>query len=132
MNEAERASLYYICGYVTFKESISVDEIIYSAASEFTDMVSRGNLKHPPPALYDLSLYLYSFFKKRKNKCCTKIFLQAYHYIYECTGFEFINIDKILSRLNNCFFKGYASNETDKIKAKKNEEMCRKKRKLNS
>ena len=49
LTEAQRASLYYICGYVTFKEDINSSECdIYDVVeSEFTNMVSRGRLKHP-------------------------------------------------------------------------------------
>ena len=42
-----------------------------------------------------------------------------YRYIYESTGYEFKDIEKILVR-NNCVFKGYAKNERDKIVSEKN------------
>ena len=77
LSEDEKASLYYISGYVAFKESLTVPD----DAGEFTEMISRGKLTHPPSTLYDLSLYLYSFFKHRKIKCCSKIFRDAYKYI---------------------------------------------------
>ena len=51
---------------------------------------------------------------------------------YECSGYDFPNINSILSRFNNCFFKGYAKNESDKIKSGKADTKERKKRKLNS
>ena len=53
------------------------------------------------------------FFKNRKTKCCWKIFLQAYAYLPR-------------------WFKGYAKNESHKIKADKDAECSRKRRKLNS
>ena len=112
---------------ITCGTEISADDI---EASEFTELVSRGKLRHPPHALFDLSQYIYTFFKTRPNKCCTKIFLEAYRYIYESTGYEFKDIEKILVRFNNCFFKGYAKNESDKIVSEKNNKM--KKRKLTS
>ena len=93
---------------------------------------SIGRIFHPTLDLYDLSLYLYCFFKMRKVKCCTKIFIQGFHYIYECSGCTFPNIDNILKRFKNCVFKGYATNETDKIFADKAKENCKRKRKLNS
>ena len=85
-------------------------------------MVSHGKLKHPTLDLYDLSLYLYCFFKMRKVKFCTNIFLQGFQYIYECSGCTFLNIGHILKRFINCFFKGYATDETDKIRADKAKE----------
>ena len=117
---SERSSLYFICGYVTFKEIlVGADVIEHSDESEFTELVSRGKLKHPPIDLYDLSQYLYSFFKTRKPKYCSKIFFQAFQYIYESSGYEFPNVESILKRFINCFFKGYAKDETDRIRAEK-------------
>ena len=131
-SESERSSLYFICGYVTFKENLEGAEVIeHSDESEFTELVSRGKLKHPPIDLYDLSHYLYSFFKIRKPKCCSKIIFQAFQYIYASSGYEFPNVESILKQYINYFFKGYAKDETDRIRADK----CkndRKKRKLNS
>ena len=129
LNEEERASIYFICGYIAFKEGLGVscDENIQS--SEFTNLVSRGNLSHPPAALYDYALYCYSFFKDRKVKCCTKVFIQGFEIIYNSTGYEWENISGINRRLTNCFFKAHAKCESEKIqmlKAEKN----RKKRKL--
>ena len=72
--------------------------------SEFTTMLSRGLLTHPPQVLYDLALYFYSFFKLRLNKCCTKIFLQAFQLIYLSSGVELENIDSVIRRFVNCFF----------------------------
>ena len=76
--------LYYICGYVSFKENLPVSDgvVTLSYESEFTELVSRGKLKHPSPELYDLALYLYSFFKNRHSKCCSRVFLQGFMYIY--------------------------------------------------
>ena len=99
--------------------------------SEFTKLVSRNKLSHPPSELYDLSLYVYCFFKARSNKCCTKIFLEAYEFIYESTGYSLLNINSILRRFNNCFFKAYASSETSKITVVKDKKQ-RIKRKLSS
>ena len=61
LSEDEKATLYFISGYVTYKEDLAVtDEFINPDhdAREFTEMVSRGKLKYPPSPLYDLSLYI--------------------------------------------------------------------------
>ena len=64
LSESERSPLYFICGYVTFKENLEGSEVVHHPnENEFTEMVSRGKLKHTPLYLYDLSQYLYCFFK---------------------------------------------------------------------
>ena len=90
LSNVERSSLYFISGYITHKENIGVNYEEQCSASEFTTLVSRGRLSHPPPDLFDLSQYLYCFFKLRKRKCCPKIFLQADHLIYDATGCHLI------------------------------------------
>ena len=81
LSDSERASVYYISGYVAFKEQIPAttdSRTNKPAGCEFIDLVSRGRLKYPPPELYDLGLYMLAFFKNRNQKCCCKIFLQAF------------------------------------------------------
>ena len=82
LSESQRSSLYYISGYTTFNEQIEGSDHDIDDAGQSTQLVSRGLLKHPSPELYDLPLYIYTFFKNRKVKCCTKIFLQAFKFIY--------------------------------------------------
>ena len=109
LSDSERASVYYISGYVAFKEQIPVtsDSITSKPAEcEFIDLVSRGKLKYPPPELYDLGLYMFAFFKNRNQKCCSKVFLQSFKEIYELSGHQFTDIDSIIKRFSNCFFKG--------------------------
>ena len=104
LNDDERSTLYYISGYVAFKENIGirVTEKI-NKDSEFLLLVSRGKLSHPPPDLLDLSLYYYSFFKLKDMKCCNKVFLQAFQMIYDYTDYEFENIRSINRRLQFFF-----------------------------
>ena len=121
LSDTEKASLYYICGYVTFKENIvciDENETVELPEAEFTNNVNRGKLKLPPINLYDFSQYCYTFFKSRKEKCCTKMYLQAFQLIHEYTGYSFENIDSIVRRLCNCFFKAFVKRETDKLKRK--------------
>ena len=118
----EKSTLYYICGYITFKEGItcidSTDQFNLPEEAEFTLNVSRGKLKLPPINLYDYSQYCFSFFKGRKQKCCTKIFLGAFNEIHNLTGYMFENVDSINRRLCNCFFKAFVKSEADKLKIK--------------
>jgi len=71
LTEIEKSSLYYISGYVAFKEGCSISAPrSMNDTSEFIDKLNRGCLGYPPPELYDLSQYLYSFFKTKEKKCC--------------------------------------------------------------
>ena len=137
LNEVERSALYYICGYVTFKEKLpstvpSNDNGIDLAdnGNEFTINVSRGKLKHPDCKLFDYSLYCFSFFKNKTKKCCSKLFLVAFKYIYTTIGYDFKNIDSINSRFIICFFKGLVKKDSEDIRNNKSLEALRKKRKL--
>ena len=124
LNEEERSTLYNISGHVAFKEKIGINMVENIRESEFLQLISRGKLAHPPPELFDFSLYFYSFFKSRKSKCCDKIFLQAYKLIY---NYHFNNIEKI----NRRFFKAFVKSESDKASKDKNQKQL-KKRKLNT
>ena len=82
LTELDKSCLFYISGYVARMEKIEFhsNTMIELPQSEFTKLLSRGKLTFPPLFdLYDLSLYLYTFFKHRNVKCCTKIFLQAFN-----------------------------------------------------
>ena len=118
-----------LSGYVAFKGNIGIEAIDYlSKDSEFLDFVSRGKLAHPPPELFDLSLYYYTFFKSRGAKCCDKIFLQGYRLNYESNSYELNNIESINRRFSNCFFKGFVKSESDKVSKAKNQNQLKKRK----
>ena len=55
LSETEESALYYISGYIEKKENITTNSIemesyvgIEYPCSEFTTLLSRGNLTHPP------------------------------------------------------------------------------------
>ena len=122
LSSLEKSTLYHISDYVAFKEGCSVDiQVIQADDSEIVNKVSRCRLGHPPSELYDLSQYLFAFFKTREKKCCYKLFLDAYQMIYDTTNFEFDNISSILRRFNNCFFKAFANNINDEVKGFKDD-----------
>ena len=116
---ADRSSLFYMSGYAARKEEIQCSNVNISGLpeSEFTEELSRSKLSFPPNDLYDLSLYLYSFFKLRKDKYCTKIYLEAFKEIYSYTGYRVPNERSIIRRFINWFFKAFTTNANDKIKA---------------
>ena len=73
ITDNERASLFHIAGYIAFKENTSStllkeSDIFLEADSEFTKLVSRGKLKYPSENLFDLSLYLYGYYKSITDK----------------------------------------------------------------
>ena len=116
LSSNERSILYFISGYVARKENLKSDpNVIKLTESEFTELVSRGKLMHPPPLLYHLPQYLFSFFKLSPGKCCSKYFKKGFHLIYTTTEYSFENIHGIMQRYINCFFKAYANKEMDKI-----------------
>ena len=110
-------------------ESCESDSSSLPPASEFTQMLTRGKLKHPPADLYDLSKYMYSFFKMRAPKCCNKLFIESFRIIYEHSGCEYEGSESIIRRFVNCFFSALAKDQTDKIKQDKEAANERKKRK---
>ena len=65
LTPTEKSTLYYISGYITRKENMLSINPPGIPPSEFTNYLSRGSLSHPPADLFDLSLYLFSFFKRR-------------------------------------------------------------------
>ena len=130
----EKSSLYYVSGCITRKGDLhdsSYDYVEPLPKSEFTKLLSRGKLSHPPAELYDLSQYFLCYFKMKNAKCCNTVFLQAFKLIYQSTSYEFDNIDKIIRRFVNCFFKTFAKNESEKLKAE-NDTRNIKKRRLSS
>lgn len=114
----EKSSLYYISGYISQKENLPTGDTptIDLPESEFTKYVSRGKLCHPPADLYDLSLYLYSYYSSISDRTCLNRVLSAFKYIYESSHCNFQNHASILRRFANTFSKGFVKKETEKIK----------------
>ena len=126
----EKSTLFYMSGYVARQEGItcSTENTSDLPESEFTEKISRGKLSFPANDLYDLSQYLYSFFKLRKNKCCTKIYLEAFQEIYRFTTCDYSNVNSICRRFVNCFFKAFTKKENDKIRAAKDKKAIKRRR----
>ena len=134
LTSIEKYSSYYVSGYITRKEGLHDSSYDYDERlpeSEFSKLLSRGKLSYTPAELYDLAQYLLSYFKMKAPKCCNTVFLQAFKLTYESTGYEFDDIDKIIHRFVNCFFKTFAKNESEKLKAE-NDKRNIKKRLLSS
>lgn len=117
LSHIERSTLYYICGYVSHKEGLDSTNnisLINEKASEFTSMVSRGKLAHPSDELFDLSQYLFSYYKSVPDKCCAKRLVKAFQEICEVAFLDFEL--SVLQRFANSFSKGFALHSSDTIK----------------
>ena len=124
LTESEKSTLYYISGYITHKEGLLPSETVQPACvkkSEFTQLVSRGQLSHPSGDLFSLSEHLYAYYKNIPSKSCVNRLIVAFQEIGDVTSnFEY---DKsVFRRFANCFSKGYAVQSTDKLKRQKKDQ----------
>jgi hypothetical protein len=131
ISDQEQQALYFVAGYIAMKEGIK-DEDQPDEHGEFTQIVSRGQLHHPPKWLFNFTQSTYSAFKILQNKGCAvhliNIFIQVFHaFFLEC----FISLDSICRRLCNCFMKGEVRRCVDVAHAHP-EATSRKLRKLDS
>ena len=131
--ETDESALYYISGYVAKKENItpnSNDMDSYAGmeypCSEFTTLLSRGNLTHPLPELFELSCVLYCYYQN-VDKSCIKHLLHAFNEIYESLQVDYPQVYKILRRFVNSFSKA-SKQESDKVKDEKKKTNVKRKR----
>ena len=78
--------LYYISGCITHIEGLLSSENVLTESikeSEFTQLVSRGKLSHPSAELFDLSQYLFSYYKSVPVKSCADRLIVAFQEIGE-------------------------------------------------
>ena len=120
ITDNERASLFHIAGYIAFKENTSStlleeSDIFLEADSEFTKLVSRGKLKYPSENLFDLSLYLYGYYKSITDKKCINKLLVAFEIIYNFTAYDIENHPSVLRRFANTFNKAFTKKVTDSV-----------------
>ena len=138
LSDNERSSLYYICGYICFKEGIVndsesdllTDESGNRFICEFTDLVSRGKLTYPRHDVVYFAFVTYTFFTKDKSIDCGNLLCHRFLYIYESLCFCFPNCLNVCRRLVNCFFKGQVNMSSDELSSSKAAK--RKRQKLNS
>lgn len=112
--ETENSALYYICGYITFKENLERSSPLENTVSEFTEMVTRGRLAYPTQSLYNLGVLLLSLFKSTKPHCCNR-FCEYSTILFDsyCATIQFDNPTHIFRRFGNCFFKGLVKATSD-------------------
>ena len=119
VTEIDRSTVYYVAGYISHKENLDKDmdssTVPTVPASEFTTELSRGKLSHPPSYLYDLGLYLLTYYKTLNDKNCLKKIMLAFNQIYVSTHFDIPNACSVLRRFANTFSKAFVKKESDKI-----------------
>lgn len=134
LSSTERASLYYIAGklsgltsslsgivllllligYISHKEGILAENTSgFSEDSEFTDMVSRGKLTHPPAWLFQFSCLCYSCFTLLQSPQCASRIESLFQTILEYFMPDILeNLNRVITRLTNCFLKGFVRKES--------------------
>ena len=130
LTEVEKSSMYYIAGYIASKENLSVsnESDNQHPNSEFTTLLSRGKLSHPPVKLFDLTCVLYTYYKK-VIKSCIQHLLIAFQQIYQSCHLQYEAENRILRRLINCLSKAFSKQQCDSIRAKTGQANAIKRRK---
>ena len=119
--------MYYISGYVSHREHLEPDDAAddenqTSSVSEFTDLVSRGQLTNPPLGIFEFAQIAFTYYKNLNNKSSITRILVAFESIFEssyCDDRSEINIKSILRRFVNIFSKGVATLSTQTAKTEK-------------
>ena len=131
LSVSERSALFYISGYVTFKEKLASSEIAEKTAdSEFLEMVSRGRLSYPSADLFELAQYLYCYYKTVDDRHCRSVLLKGFVEILKICESNFPNEISVLKRFVNTFSKGLVCQQTDKIRNDKGQQRKVKQRRL--
>jgi hypothetical protein len=118
------AILYYIAGYVAFKEGICQDmtRVSEDAEAEFLNLVSRGSLSHPTEPLVAFSRSLYIIFQHWNSKKDFQ-YINCSHRLaklFLCFGSTFPHdfgekLCSITKRFANIFFKGLINFENSSL-----------------
>lgn len=116
VNPDVAASLYFVCGYIAFKEKefISLDVADDIPESEFTVWVSRGGLAHPTQALFGFAKSCFLVFTELSAKQsmstyrCSSRFVKLFSClgsVYPCDFYG--KLHSVCHRLTNTFLKGF-------------------------
>ena len=129
IDENERTTLFYIAGYLTFKENLEPrDEpldIEQSNEADFTRLVSRGKLKYPSEELFYFTVLCYGFFKN-SNILCRRKLARCIFELYD-TYFTFLCDRSFFTRLVNVFFSGLVRTKSDEFSLSQSDARKRKK-----
>ena len=83
-------------------------------------MASRGKLAFLKEELFDLSFYLYVYYKSVENKRCTTRLLKAFEMIHDFTNYDIPSHNSVMRRFANCFGKALSVSSSDGLRDKHN------------
>jgi hypothetical protein len=112
LNDDELATLYFISGYIAHKEDILVQDGIPTnelPSSQFTELVSRGKLCHPPDWLFVFVQCAYSVIRKTNATCANKsqrLLLRLFNDLHFNLLHDCYNADHLCRRLVNTLIVG--------------------------
>jgi len=133
ISDHELNGLYFVAGYVAMKEELRPDYDVDDANVEhsgFTDLVSRGKLRHPPQWLFNFAQVTYAAFLSLSEKLCVSHICTIFQQLLDAYFLEHSASDSsICRRLCNCFLKGEVRRSTEEHHH--HGESSRKLRKLN-
>ena len=104
---------YYVCGYVS-KKSGQASNRACSSTSEFTDLVSRGLLNHPPKWLLIFGQFCHANFQS-SDICCVNHLMAAFHLIFDTFDISIDHraLQSITRRFSNCMIRGLVRRDTE-------------------
>ena len=114
LSPEEHASIYYVCGYIAKKTGLASNRAT-STKSEFTDLVSRGLLSHPPNWLFVFGQFCYAFFQSSDIRCVTRLsasFALVFETFFDIS-IDHRNLSSITRRFSNCVLKGLVRRDTE-------------------
>lgn len=118
-SEQEDATIYYICGYVAKKTGLVIDinPQFTDESCEFTTLVSRGLLSHPPESLFQFARVAYSVFCRLQKtdffQKCTKRIVKLLLLLYEVLPIVIERFEDVCVRLSNIFMRGFVNFSAD-------------------
>ncbi|MEL7309146.1 MAG: hypothetical protein AAGK05_15640 [Pseudomonadota bacterium] len=131
VSDSEMQSLFYVSGYVAYKEHIQSDTEVQSEFSDLLANTSRGKLTFPPENLFHFCVTCYTFFKNNKNSfSCTTRLCKLFKLVCEAFNLEVPFVERVSRRFCNVFFKGLTNMENDLDRVERDEQKERKRRKF--
>jgi hypothetical protein len=111
LSSHEISSLYFVAGYIAMKEGVAIvngGEIYDEVSSEFTRLVSRGKLHHPPEWLFNFSQAAYTTFLNIEERCCINHLSNLFLHILDCFFPDNVSDQSrsVCRRIANCCLKG--------------------------
>ena len=92
---------------------------------------SRGKLCHPSEELFDLSLYLYTYYKSLEDKSCSTRLMRAFETILEFSSYSIPAHNSVLRRFANYFGKAFSKKASQQLRID-NESKCIKKLRMSN